>query len=222
MSFLAIFLCTANATQFIPLSIEKQVDEADFAVEATLQAHTVYRNSASAIMTDYSFIINESFGLTEKELHLDLPGGTLDGVTSMVDGAPNFEEGKKVFLLLKKVESKIYLSNFTLGEYKIVEIDGKTFYQSTVFSNDPKNGIISKEKMKSLMQEKWHYSASAPQINRTLPDQKVAVPSKALPKIARVPAEIQTPAKNTIYNSFIWGGILAIVLSAWFVLRRNK
>ncbi len=58
------------------------------------------------------------------------------------------------FLLLKKIESKIYLSNFTLGEYKIITVGEKKYYRSAVFPYHPQIGLISKEKMKNLLAQK--------------------------------------------------------------------
>jgi hypothetical protein len=221
--FLIIFAVAANATQFIPLPIDKQIDDADFAVEATLQSRKVYKNLSGAIMSDYFFVVNESFGFPEKELHLDLPGGTLDGVTTMIDGSPNFKENRKIFLFIKKVEGKIYLSNFTLGEYKIVEIDGKTFYQSVVFFNDPKVGIISKDKMVMLMQEKWHYTSTAPFVRKNIVLKATDQPSTVNPSASlRKPAQIKKQDDGVFYVSLIWGGLLILVFGIFIMLRKNK
>jgi hypothetical protein len=150
----------AQATQFAPLPIEKQVDEADFAAEATVDSVNIYRSATGTIMTDYIFSVNQGFAFDEASFHLDMPGGTLEGVTTMIDGGPQFIKKTKYFLLLKKVDAKIYLSNFTLGQYNIVKVDGEVTYRSIVFSNDSKIGSISKVKMKSLMSDKWGNIAS--------------------------------------------------------------
>ena len=100
---LSVVLTTAKATQFVPLTIEKQVEEADFAVEASLQSVKVFKNSSGFITSHYTFVVNEGFGFSDSKFYLDLPGGTLDGVTTAIDGAPHFAEGEKTFLLLKKI-----------------------------------------------------------------------------------------------------------------------
>lgn len=219
---LSLFSVVARATQFIPLSIDKQVDEADFAVEATLQAQKVYKNSNGLIMSDYTFRVNESFGFNESEFHLDMLGGTYEGVTTMIDGAPHFSPGEAVFLLLKKVESKIYLSNFTLGQYKIIEREGKTFYRSEVFSHDPRIGIISKEKMKLLMNEKWNYTSNIPakqspleKIVKQLPAEKISKQQK------RIPAQIIPQESNSFDWKYFIAGVFALMLGFW-LLKKKK
>lgn len=220
---LAIFTVVANATQFVQLPIEKQIDEADFAVEATLRSSKVYKNLSGAITTDFFFVVNESFGFPDGELHLEIPIGTFEGVTTMIEGAPSFLENEKVFLLLKKVEGKIYLSNFTMGEYRIVNIYGQAFYRSEVFSLDPRIGMISKDKMKMLMQEKWHYTSNAPVDFKKIVIQKAPLHSPKLPpQIKRLPAQEAKQEDNIFYISLIGGLILSVFLIIGFLLRKNK
>jgi hypothetical protein len=158
--FLSFFTANLFATQFVPSSIESQVNEADFGVEATLKEEQVYKNPQGFIMTRFKFSIDESFGFNDKELILELVGGTFEGVTTFIDGAPSFEINKQFFLMLKKIESKIYLSNFTLGAYQVIQVDGQTFYRSEVFSHDAKIGMIKKEKMKLLWDSKFGISSN--------------------------------------------------------------
>jgi hypothetical protein len=131
------------------------VEEADFAAEAALASSRVFKNDTGGIVTDYKFFVNQGFGFDEKEFTLEIPGGTLDGVTTAVEGAPYFKQKINIFLLLKKVESKIYLSNFTMGVYGIIEKNGITYYQSEIFSQVPNIGEIRKDEMIKLMQSKW-------------------------------------------------------------------
>jgi|GEM_PF-771497 len=166
--WLVLILVMANAafaTMFFPLPFDKQIEEATSAAEVKLTSSHVFKNSAGAIMTEYVFEVLESYNLSsddldKQNLKLAMPGGTYEGMTSMIDGAPVFKEGEKTFLLLKKIESKIYLSNFTLGKYKIQNVEGKDYYVSEVFPFDQNIGRISKEKMVELMKEKWKLSAA--------------------------------------------------------------
>lgn len=160
-----IFANIANATQFLPISIENQIKEADFAVEATLDSLKVYKNINGLVVSQYNFLVNEGFGTNDKEIRLEIPGGTLDGVTTLIESGPVFNVKEKTFLLLKKIESKIYLSNFTMGEYKIINIDGKTFYRSLVFAHDAALGMVTKEKMRKLLLEKWESASSSSSSN---------------------------------------------------------
>ena len=104
------------------------------------------------IMTDYFFELGEWYNIqdTDREgslLKVTMIGGVVDGVTSYIDGAPEFAVGEKSFLLLKKMDSKIYLSNFTMGKYKIEEKDGEKYYISSVFPMDPDIGRVKRERM---------------------------------------------------------------------------
>jgi hypothetical protein len=157
----------ALATMFFPLPIEKQVEEATSAAVVKLDSQRVFKNASGTIMTEYSFDVLESYNVSADDmdgpkLKLTMAGGTLNGVTSMIDGAPQFKADEKSFLLLKKIESKLYLSNFTLGKFKIQDYEGKTYYVSEVFPMDPQVGRISKDKMIELMKTKWKTTFTAP------------------------------------------------------------
>ncbi len=150
----------AKATMFLPISLEKQVEEATFALETKFVNGRVFKNQAGEIMTEYSFDVLDSYNLDPDDLDagqlkITMPGGTFEGITSMIDGAPQFSLGEKSFLLLKKIHSRIYISNFSLGKFKIQEINGKTYFVSEVFPMNPHMGRISKEKMIDLIKSKW-------------------------------------------------------------------
>jgi hypothetical protein len=155
-------------TMFIPIAFEKQVEEASSGVEVYLNSSRVFKNAIGAIMTEYNFDVLESFNFPDEEgenkkLKLVLPGGTLKDVTSVIEGAPSFNLREKSFLLLKKIESNFFLSNFSLGKFKIEESNGKVFYVSDVFPLDLNVGRIEKNKMIELMKSKWKTSfRSAP------------------------------------------------------------
>lgn len=214
------------ATMFVPLALEKQVEEATSAVEVKLSNTRVFKNEAGMIMTEYAFNVLENYNLSSedlenKKLNLTMPGGTYDGVTSTIDGAPQFSLGEKSFLLLKKVESKNYLSNFTLGKYKIQSYEGKTYYVSEVFPLDPKIGRISKDKMIDLMKTKWKTSFStiedlspaaggATMSVREKKIEKVESPIVAIfKKIDREPAQT-LDADESVPFSF-WGSLFIVV-----------
>lgn len=153
------------ATMFFPLPFEKQIEEASSGVEVRLGSSRVFKNALGTIMTEYSFDVLEAYNLSDDDLEnqklkLTMPGGSFEGITSVIDGAPEFRPEEKSFLLLKKIDSKIYLSNFTLGKFKIQVHEGKTYYVSEVFPMDANIGRIQKEKMIELMRSKWKTSFS--------------------------------------------------------------
>jgi hypothetical protein len=212
-----VFANLSFATMFIPLPFEKQVEEATSAAEVQLSSTRVFKNSSGAIMTEYVLDVVEAYNLSNEDLEnnqlkIAMPGGTFEGVTSMVDGAPVFKSGEKTFLLLKKIESKIYLSNFTLGQYKIQNYEGKDYYVSQVFPMDQKVGRISKDKMVELMKTKWK-TTFAP-LNYDNHSVLVRIP----PAPEREPKfEKRAPAQESAATEeipvFFWG---AIVMVAFF------
>lgn len=215
--WLFLFLMTANtafATLFFPLPFDKQIEEATSAAEVKLASTHVFKNSAGAIMTEYVFDILESYNLSPDDLEnqrlkLAMPGGTYEGVTSMIDGAPVFKEGEKTFLLLKKIESKIYLSNFTLGKYKIQNFEGKDYYVSEVFPFDQNIGRISKEKMIELIKEKWKLTAAPLKIDGKPTFVRVPpLPEKHFTFERRAPA--QESAATEEIPVFFWSGLILV------------
>lgn len=222
--WLILVLVTANAafaTMFFPLPFERQVDEATSAAEVRLASTRVFKNSAGAIMTEYHFDVLESYNLSPDELEknqlkLTMPGGTYEGITSMVDGAPSFKEGEKSFLLLKKIESTIYLSNFTLGKYKIQNYEGKDYYVSEVFPMDQNVGRISKEKMVELMKTKWK-TTFAPEKKTEQPAVMAKVPpapEREFKFEKRAPAQESAAAEEV--PVFFWGAL--VLVSFFFAL----
>lgn len=175
------------------------VEESSAAAEVKLISKRTYMNKMGLIFTEHAFQILEGYNLegdTENDiLKIELTGGTINGVTSYVDGAPEFSIGEKSFLLLKKLENKMYISNFTLGKYRIVQDGDKTVYVSTVFPNDPEMGNVSKEKMIELIKEKFKISNWAAKKEEV---QKVSwTPNKVVPNVsARWPAQVQPPEKK--------------------------
>ena len=208
---------------FSPLPFAKQVEEASSAVEVNLEKSNVFKNALGMIMTEYTFNVLESFNISEDDLEthklkLTMPGGTLNGVTSMIDGAPQFNNGEKSFLLLKKVDSKIYLSNFSLGKYKVQDLDGMTYYVSEVFPTDQNIGKISKDKMVELMKNQWKISMSAPVMDTTSTTASSYEPRrifKIRKKVGRAVAEEDQPNEGVPLSFwlaiFIFSSIFAFI-----------
>lgn len=155
-----MFVSDGEATVFRPISLEKLIEESNGAAEVELKSKKSFMNNNGMIFTEYSFLVLESYNLETSDLEgdflkLQMVGGTVNGVTSYIDSAPEFEVGEKSFLLLKKIESKIYLSNFTMGKYKVQTSEGKPYYISSVFPNDEDLGKVAKERMIALVKLKF-------------------------------------------------------------------
>ena len=183
----------------------------------------VFKNATGMIMTEYTFNVLESYNLSDddldnQKLKLTMPGGTLDGVTSMIDGAPQFSNGEKSFLLLKKIDSKIYLSNFTLGKYKIQDFDGKPYYVSEVYPTDPTIGKIQKESMVKLMKNQWKLTLLMP---RGVPTRSIASGEprpiiKSVHELERGLAQDDNDSNEGV-PGFFWGAIFLFTFFFAFI-----
>jgi hypothetical protein len=148
----------ARGTTFVPLTIEDQINNASGAAEVQFVGAFSFKKE-NGIFTEYKFKVLESVNLDESDiqdnyLKLTMLGGAVDGVVSVIEGAPTFSEGTKYFLLLKKINGINYLSNFTLGKFNIIEFENKEFLISEVFPNVPNVGRISKNQMLKMLREK--------------------------------------------------------------------
>lgn len=218
------FQNTCFATMFNPIALEAQVEEATAAVEVYLNSSKVFKNALGAIMTEYSFDVLESFNLSNDEiennkLKLTLPGGTFKDTTSMIDGAPNFNVNEKSFLLLKKIESSFYLSNFSLGKFRIEENHGEVFYVSDLFPQDPAVGRIEKNKMIKLMEEKWNISFSDELKVVTVTDDPTSQSRlfSSVIKTAHKRSPAQALEEKQETPLFFWSAIVIVILSFSFV-----
>lgn len=223
ITFAVLFVVIQNvcfSTMFSPLPFDKQVEEANSAVEVKLENTKVFKNASGLIMTEYSFDVLESYNLSDddldnQKLKISMPGGTFNGITSMIDGAPQFNKDERSFLLLKKIDSKVYLSNFTLGKFKIQDYEGKTYYVSEVFPMDPKVGRISKEKMIELMKNKWKISLMIPKVTPVRATASSSVAEirpiiKSVHDLEREPAQEES-ISNEGTPIFFWSAIALFV-----------
>lgn len=156
----SLFGLKVHATTFQAMPLEKLIDESSGAAEVELKEKKSFMNKMGMILTEYTFNVGESYNVDNSDLDgeflkITMTGGTVNGVTSFIDGAPEFDVGEKSFLLLKKIESKMYISNFTLGKYKVSEEDGKVVYVSTVFPNDSDIGKVKKDRMIDMIKMKF-------------------------------------------------------------------
>lgn len=154
--FMAAFFCfslsSAKAITYVPISFDKLMDETQAIAEVVLVTKRSYKTPLGLISTEYTFEVRDSSGLenylnSTGLLSFSMIGGSLDGYTTHIDGAPDFKEGEESLILLKIVNGNLYLSNLGVGKYTILRKEGEIFYQSTVFPEDKELGVVSKEKM---------------------------------------------------------------------------
>ena len=221
------FKSYATTFQLVPL--EKLVENSGSAAEVELKEKKSYMNNMGLIFTDYIFIVNESYNLDSADLDgeylkISMTGGSVNGVTSFIDGAPEFAVGEKSFLLLKKIESKMYLSNFTMGKYKIEERDGKTVYVSTVFPADADLGRVPKERMIEMVKTKFKITLA--------PENLPEIPVITKPYVSeddrmenRAPAQDDSDTKSSedgLFAMWVFFGLLATSgITIWWKLGKG-
>lgn len=212
LSFLVVFLIsTAFATTFQKASLVQIINQADSAAEVELKSKKTFMNKMGIIQTEYSFSLLENYNVSESDLEMDLlkitmVGGTYEGVTSFIEGAPDFQVGERSFLLFKKIESKIYLSNFTLGKFKIQTSNGETYYSSVVFPEDSELGKIKKEKMIELVRQKFNITLKlhdTKKVSTTFSHVKNS-PLEILPTDYRKPAQEISEPDVSLGLSAMW------------------
>lgn len=153
--------CNLNATLFKKIPLESLIEDSTSAAEVVLESRKSYIDKDKHVVTNYIFRVLESYNLDSKHvdqnkfLKLSLPGGVVGRLATKVESAPVFHSGVPVFVLLKEIDSKLYISNYSLGKFEIVSLKGKTIYRSSVFPNDEKLGNITKEQMIDLISKKF-------------------------------------------------------------------
>lgn len=220
--FLFMMTFQLQATTYIPLGLDKQLDEADAVIEGTFQGQHYQRLGSGEVVTVASFKMDQSAGLAESETYqmnsfpVMFPGGKWQDIRHHIPGGPKFQMGEKVVLLLKKTQHGYFLSNFGLGKYQLSTEDNLTYLQSAVFPHHPKLGRISYKKFSNKVANKWGQPLERMELNKY-----VAVPKKKK-ETSRSPASLDEPRaevheKQDPIGWFIFAlgmlGVLSIYLS---------
>jgi hypothetical protein len=225
---LVFFSISAMATTFQRMPLDKLIEDSHAAAEVSLKEKKSYMNKMGVIMTDYIFKLGESYNILDTDLEgeflkVSLIGGNVDGVTSYIDGAPEFAVGEESFLLLKKIESKIYISNFTMGKYKIEEVSGQKYYISSVFPMDTDIGRVKKERMIEVIKTKFK-QVSVPVKERTVDAPVVDMKNYSTMAMNQ---EKRAPAQEEIANInsgvfVMWFFFLLLVVSGFVIWRKLR
>lgn len=229
MLMLIVLSCFSKgllATTFQVMPLEKLIEESNSAAEVELKSKRSYMNKMGMIFTEFTFLVGDSYNIVGSDLDgellkLNMTGGTVNGVTSFIDGAPDFAVGEKSFLLLKRIESKMYLSNFTMGKYKIEEHDGQIYYVSTVFPQDAEIGRVKKEKMIDMIKLKYKISRAPETDSLTKPYQEKEnknVFRKKHEWEKRSPAQEDLDKKTSHDGLVAMWGFFALMLTSGFVI----
>lgn len=204
------------AATFIPLSLEQMVTEATGGAEVILASKRAFQTPHGLIQTEHVFEVLESSNLEKNDLEgnylkLVMMGGTLNGLTSYIDGGPEFKIGEKSFILLKRVQGQMYLSNFTMGKFDIEEIEGEVFYKSVVFPKSEELGKVKKNKMLEMLSLKNTVTRNPypdQQVLENPADKGLEIQAKSFDKKER------TPASNDFVSSTSFH-LMSVFILCW-------
>ena len=134
---ITLFLCitAANSTTMVELSLKDMCQKSSHIVVArTISVNSYLKPGQQRIYTDIVLEVTEKIKgqlQNQESLKLTVYGGTIDGITTLVVGAPTFTVGKQsVLFLLEKKSARSGQNHFTVvglsqGKFNIFT-DNKT------------------------------------------------------------------------------------------------
>ncbi len=232
---IALISGTAWATTFAPIPFEKQLREADGAIEGKFLGTATIKNSDEEVFTQATFLVKRSIGFNQGQIAnnhrviVTYPGGRWQGINYSVPGAPKFKEGEEVFIILRKIDKGYALNNFALGKYTIHQDGAEKHLVSEVFPQHPDLGQISYSQMEHIVYRvfKAAMDESGSDRNIHMVAEQVTPASTKTAKATRAPAslasEVQTPKPQGMRTGF-WLGLLFGILgifSVWFARQKH-
>ena len=134
-SVLAAWLCAAgpaDASRVKKVDVEALTKQADVIVLGSVTAVTPKLDKERGTVSTYVTVeVSYQYkGRRTKEVTIRVPGGTAEGKSLMVIGAPKFEVDDRVFLLLEKdvIDPSVYrVAGFFQGRYIIFKTKGRSY-----------------------------------------------------------------------------------------------
>lgn len=116
----------ALASIALPTDVETLSRRADLIVRGTtVDSRAVRSADGRQIQTITTVRVAFSLkGLPPLDVEIVTPGGTLDGVTQAVSGAPLFARGEQVMLFLMRAGRRFRVAGLSQGKFEIVEGPG--------------------------------------------------------------------------------------------------
>ena len=232
-----LFFClfsiqNVNATQYVPVPLEIQVDEADAVVHGIFQGKTYKKLPSGQVVTQASFSLIESAGLYPGEVLnknnflVTYPGGVWQGLVYKVIGAPTFYAGEEVVLLLNKKERGYVIKDVSMGKYSVRRtLEDGEILSSSIFSDHPKLGKIKKTELDKLLKNRFGGSFLSTNSDSFVykKERKNRTAGREIASIRKGRDESETPSISTTSTTF-WIAILFGTLGGFrfFVNRRKK
>lgn len=214
------FSFVASSASFIFTPFEKQLRDSDAAVLGTIRDSTVKKNPNGQVITRYSLELSWAAGLNRdqgvhaKSFHINVPGGSWQGVKYQVSGAPDFKKGEEVFLLLKDSKFGHVVFNLSLGKYKVFKKSKDVFLKSSVFSDHPELGAMKLSHIKDQAKENFNIVSDYKQDQKVINHNLKRVSKAQGPKRARGIASTNSPEKEEkSHASLFWPFVVLVFLA---------
>ncbi|MFZ8934035.1 MAG: hypothetical protein ACO20H_00450 [Bacteriovoracaceae bacterium] len=206
---------------YYPLPFSKQLLDSQGVIRAVFNGSKVRKLSSGRIMTEGSFKILESAGISPAEIinpddfKVLYPGGVYQGLVYKNTGTPEFKVGEEVILILSKKSGSFSIHNLSLGKYKVMRERKGNYMVSEVFPNNNNIGKKTIEYFNQYVQKRFNQSLSNKYRNvdrvNTLNQQR---------KIASIEEGSSEEAGNRF--EMFWIVLLLIGLSALSISIQNR
>jgi hypothetical protein len=233
------FLLASNigATIFSPTPFEKQVQESDGIVEVEFIGINYKKIQNDQIITEASFRIVRSVGLSQDDViyrdnfKVVYPGGVWGDKTYYTYGTPQFLDGGKYILLIKKTKLGFELNNLSMGKYDIIIDNGTRYISSSVYPFHPRLGRIKFTAIDNFALERWGMYLSKNdskkyQENNFRAEDSVAEETRDINQVTTIERNVASKedkeiAREDIFQTY-WPIILFAVLGLFSTIRLRR
>lgn len=150
-------------TTFFPVSIERQLKEADAIVQGHYKGQFYKKLKSGEVVTVTTIAISKAAGFDRgeifntQEIEVIHPGGVWQDVVYRVDGTPRFQADQEIVLFLKKRTHGYWVNNLALGKFSLIEQPEKrmSLLVSDVFPEKKDVGRIDYESFNKLVKSRY-------------------------------------------------------------------
>ena len=194
------------ATTFAPLSVRQKIEDSNAVVFGTVtRTFGTKDKSKRRIVTVVTLDVERALGIqfkkimTPKNFQVRHYGGVVGtGASKIVEsvaGAPRFNIGDRVALLLRYRDNVFWVHYLAAGVFSRVTLNGQDYLRSSVFSDRPNIGLISLRHFDHILRE-GHLKSSF--LYR--PGEKNIAIFKKNKKVEREPATVYKYNKKVEYE----------------------
>lgn len=229
---LALFLVVdVSATKDFPVSINNLIQNSDGIIIGEFKSNSYKKNKEGDIVTQSFFEIEQEVGLdrskpiNRKSFSVGHPGGYWQGLSFIDSNYPEFVEGEKSLLFLKKSGAGYELLYGSLGYFRyhesLNEDKRKSYITSYRFPEHPKLKKVDLFNLENMIYRKFSSGLKGVTVSRYAQGVKKQKPNRgrAIASIKPGPAEggEEDDNKNAYFLVFIF-----IILGLFSVYRARK